>query len=232
MNKARVLAIGAFVLATAGCGSSEAPRSAEVTQAAVAATPPATGAVAPSASAATGLPELFAGLPYSMDLPGWLGGGPVRWDAQIQSLTAAGSAPDKLAILKGFDAPITGSRFFAIDAATDLALYVDSGVLPQGLSDQDYLSAFEKVMIAAAVKDGQIVAQPVIDRLTSPVGGAASRILYATRSVNKAGSEFIEARVGYVFRIGDVGYTLYFTFPVSDNRYGEVEHIVSTFRQN
>ncbi len=188
-------------------------------------------AVGATSAGPSGLPDLFAGLPYRMDLPGWLGGGPARWDAQIRSLTAAGNAPDKLAILKGFDAPITGSRFFAIDAATDLAVYVDSGVLPQGLSDQDYLNAFEKVLIAAAVKDGQIVAQPVIDRLTSPVGGAASRIRYATRSVNRAGSEFNEARVGYVFRIGDVGYTLYFTFPVSDNRYDDVKHIVSTFRQ-
>jgi hypothetical protein len=81
-------------------------------------------ASSPSPAASSGLPELFAGLPYTMDLPGWLGGGPARWDAQIQTLSDSGSTTIKLAVLKGFDKPIVGERFFAIDLQTDLAVYV------------------------------------------------------------------------------------------------------------
>lgn len=207
---------------------------------------PGTAAPVPTASAVTGggssvsgdpsaaapkLPELFAGLPYAMDLPGWLGGGPARWDSQIRTLTATGVAPDKLAELKRFDAPIVGNRFFGIDAGTDLALYVDSALLPPGVSNENFLAAAARAMVAAALKDGAIVTQPVTDRVTSPLGGEAVRNRYVTRSVNLAGSEFDEARVAYLFQVKGVGYTLLFTSPVSDNRYDEIARLVSTFRQ-
>ena len=239
MNQ-RWLLLSMFVLVIAGCGSapSAIPASVAAISTATARTPSATATpVATGGSSDAGaaspappeLPGLFSGLPFAMDLPGWLGGGPARWDAQIQSLTASGTAPDKLADLKGFDAPITGPRLFAIDAATDLAVFVDSGVLPAGQSDEAYLSTADKMMIAAAQQDGQIVTQPVIDRVSALLGGSGSRISYVTRSVNRAGIEFKEARVAYVFRVDDVGYLVYFTFPVSDNRYDAIADIVSTF---
>jgi hypothetical protein len=184
----------------------------------------------PSASVSE-LPELFAGLPYAMDLPGWLGGGAARWDSQIRTLTATGIAPDKLAELKRFDAPIVGNRFFGIDPGADLAVYVDSGLVPPGVSNENFLAAAARAGTAAALKDGAIVTQPVADRETSPLGGEAVVIRYVTRSVNLAGSEFDEARVIYVFQANGVGYTLLFTSPVGDNPYDEIALLLSTFRQ-
>jgi hypothetical protein len=174
---------------------------------------------------------LFAGLPYTMDLPGWLGGGPVRWDAQMKSLSAAGSATTKLAVLKGFDMPIVGERFFAIDAETDLAVYVSDPIaIPAGYSDKASISAIEQQLIAG-LTGGEAVTPPVSDLVGSPVGGGeATRIRWVTHSVDATGAKFDEARVGYLFAIDGKVYVPLFTFPVSANLYDRVGALLATFR--
>jgi hypothetical protein len=224
INTARVLAVTALLVMTSACGSTTAPGSAQSTPAAVA-------SATPARAESSALPELFAGLSYSMELPGWLGGGATRWNAQLEILTVSGAAPDKLAILKGFDAPIVGHRFFAIDISTDLAVYVDSNELPGTVSDEEFLTAAEQAMVALAEQDGQIAVKPIQDRVTSPLGGPGGRIRYVTHSVDVAGSKFDEARIAFLFRGDGVGYLLLFTFPVIDDRYDEVDRIVATFRQ-
>jgi hypothetical protein len=166
-----------------------------------------------------------------MDLPGWLGGGPARWDAQIQSLAAAGGPTDKLAILKAFDTPIVGRRFFAIDSATDLAVFVeDPAATPTGYSDTEFLSTLQRGMVAA-LTGGEALTAPVADQVAAPIGGSeAVRIRWVTRSVDVAGTSFDEARVSYLFAIDGTVYFPLFTFPVSANLYETVGHLFSTFR--
>jgi hypothetical protein len=214
-----------------GSPSSTASMAEVPSQTAAQTSAPTPGASSPSPAASSGLPELFAGLPYTMDLPGWLGGGPARWDAQIQSLTAAGSATTKVAVLKGFDLPIVGERFFAIDAETDLAVHVsDPAAIPAGYSDKAFVSAIEQQMIAG-LTGGEAVTPPVSDLVGSPVGGGeATRIRWVTHSVDVTGAKEDEARVGYLFAIDGKVYAPLFTFPVRANLYDRVGQLVATFR--